>query len=347
MPVVRICLLLVAIVVYIPLQAQDSLKLKRDDFFADDAIFEMDLTTDLRFLSNKKPDTFYVPGTVTMRMPDGKTYTAPEVGVRARGKYRKENCDLASLMFQFNLNKKEKHALSNLKKLKFVAGCTRSMEVDQLVLKEYLIYKMYNLYSPMSFKVRMAKVRFNDVNKKMKSYTQYAFFIEDVDDMAERNGMVEKYNHGFRTEQSNRPHTTLVCMFQYMIGNTDWAVPAGHNVKLLAPQEDTMRLPFLVPYDFDYAGLVNAEYAVPHEDLGIDAVTTRLYRGFPRTLEELRPVADKFRENKEATEQLIKNFSLLNNMSRNAMLGYIDDFYKEIKDDQGLTRAFIKNARTQ
>jgi len=267
------------------------------------------------------------------------------VGIRARGNYRRENCELASLMFMFNYDKSDKNDLSKLKKVKFVAGCQRNVEIDQLVIKEYLTYRIYQRLTPVSFRVRLVKVNFKDVNNRMKSYTQYGFFIEDVDDLADRNKMVERYNHGFRTEQSNREHTTLVCIFQYMIGNTDWAVPVDHNIKLLSPKKDTMLLPYIVPYDFDYCGLVNASYAVPHEMLGIKNVTDRLYRGFPRTIDELRVTAKNFLDNKEAIMSIVENDPLLNKSNKKIMWRYLEDFYDEIKSDNDLYRNFLMGAR--
>ena len=58
-----------------------------------------------------------------------------------------------------------------------------------------------------------------------------------------------------------------------MIGNTDWAVPNNHNVKLIYDKERKLAPPLVVPYDFDYSGLVDASYAVPNEVIGTEKVT--------------------------------------------------------------------------
>ncbi len=330
--------------------AQEATKpdaLKRKTFFTDSSILEMELTTDLRFLLSKKPDEEYVPGSVVIKMPDGAELRADTVGIRTRGNYRRENCELASLMFKFNQSKDSKNALSNLKRLKFVAGCRRNVEVDQLVLKEYLVYKMYQLYTPVSFKVRMVRAHFVDINKKVKDYYQYGFFIEDIDDLADRNDMLERYNHGFLTEQTNREHTTLVSVFQFMIGNTDWAVPVDHNIKLVSPKEDTMKLPLIVPYDFDYCGMVNASYAVPHESLEIESVTQRTFRGFARSMDELKPVAAIFNTEKAETYALVENHELLSKATKKMMVKYLDEFYAIIDSEKSMYDAFVRGARTQ
>lgn len=326
---------------------QVSNKAKRSAFFDDSTVLEMELVTDIRYLMAKKPNEEYLPAKVTIKTKDGAQLQADSVGVRTRGNYRRQNCELASLMFQFNYNKAVPNQLSNLKKLKFVAGCRRAPEVDELVIKEYLAYKIYQLHTPLSFKVRLVRTHFVDENNRSKDYWQYGFFIEDVDDLADRNDMVERYNHGFMTEQTNRAHTTVVSMFQYMIGNTDWAVPNDHNIKLVSPKSDTMLLPYIIPYDFDYCGFVNASYAIPHETLGIEEVTTRLYRGFDRRLDELQASAELFMKNKESTLALVENSEWLSKRTKKVVAKYLDEFYDAIDSDKDLTRNFISGAREQ
>ena len=53
---------------------------------------------------------------------------------------------------------------------------------------------MYNLLEERSFRARLAKVTYNDSRGKMKSYTQYAFLLEDVDDMAKMRWTIQHDN---------------------------------------------------------------------------------------------------------------------------------------------------------
>ena len=116
---------------------------------------------------------------------------------------------------------------------------------------------MYNMLTDLSFKTKLAKVTYKDLKNRMKEYTQYAFFIEDIDDLAARKGYKEESKKMYLTEQTDRQTMTLVGMFEYMIGNTDWSVPNFHNIKLLKPANDSFATPLVVPYDFDFAGLVD------------------------------------------------------------------------------------------
>src|ERR1041385_40117 len=103
----------------------------------------------------------------------------------------------------------------------------------------------------------------------------------------------------------------IVDIFQYMVGNTDWSVPNYHNIKLIRKKNADDSPPYVIPYDFDYCGLVNAYYAVPAEILGIEKVTDRKYRGFPRSMEELQQAISIFNKQKENIYKLITGFEPL------------------------------------
>ena len=49
-------------------------------------------------------------------------------------------------------------------------------------------------------------------------------------------------------------------MFQYLIGNTDFALSALHNAELLGRENGDY---WPIVYDFDFSGAVNARYATP------------------------------------------------------------------------------------
>jgi hypothetical protein len=130
-----------------------------------------------------------------------------------------------------------------------------------------------------------------------------------------------------------------------MIGNTDWSVPNNHNIKLLRLKKDSTALPYPIPYDFDYSGFVNADYAVPDEMMGIESVVERVYRGFPRTMEELEAGIAVFNKHKPAIDALIANAELLSAYLKKDISSYVNDFYKIINNSKEVKRIFIENAR--
>ncbi|MEP6700488.1 MAG: hypothetical protein ABJA85_04205, partial [Bacteroidota bacterium] len=135
--------------------------------------------------------------------------------------------------------------------------------------------------------------------------------------------------------------------FEYMISNGDWSVPNNHNTKLIYEKNIPAALPYVVPYDFDHSGFVNAGYALPNELLGTETVTERVYRGFPRSMEELESVFDSFRKQKEKIYSLIMSFSLLKERTRKEAVEYLEDFYKTINNKGQVKSIFIDNARTK
>jgi hypothetical protein len=159
------------------------------------------------------------------------------------------------------------------------------MDTINTLLKEYMVYVIYNMLTNKSFHARLLDLQYQDSSGKKKTIAEHAFLLEGVKEMAKRNNCIEWKKGDLQTESTDRDQMTLVAIFEYMIGNTDWGVSVGHNIKLIQSKEDSSSRPFAVPYDFDYSGLVNTDYSIPDEKLGTETVLQRVYRGFPRSVE--------------------------------------------------------------
>lgn len=314
-------------------------------FFTEDSILNATVTTELSTLLSNKVKTVDVPGVFSFLLPDSSVISG-NVLMRPRGIFRLENCYIPPLRLNFKSTTPSQ--LSKLKSLKLVNGCSMGSYNDQLLLKEYMVYKIYNILTDMSFRVRLINLKIEDSKKKKKPLSMHSFFVEDMDDLAKRN-KCEKWadEKKSNTESTNRMHMTFVSIFQYMIGNTDWAVPVGHNIKLMSSKKDSIARPYAVPYDFDYAGLVDANYATPDEQLGTKSVRERVYRGFPRNLDELKIIIKVFTDKKQEIYSLIEGFEPLSGRNRKEMIAYLDEFYDSIKTDNQLKDHFIDNARSQ
>jgi len=320
-----------------PAQQVDSIK-----FFADEQLLEMTLTTDIRALQNENGQDVFQPATVKMKFPDGTEIEEP-IRVGPRGKFRRGYCRIPPIMMQFRNASSPK--LASLGKLKLVIACGSSSNDEELLLKEYLVYKIYNQLTDMSFRVRLIKTTYNDTRGKIRPFSQYTFMLEDDGDMARRNGCHKKAHGQFLTESTNRETMTRVAVFQYMIGNTDWAVPNEHNIEIIFNKSEPQQLPYTVPYDFDYCGLVDAAYAIPNEIIGTEKVTERVYRGFPRNMDELQLTLNEFRNKKAAILSLVNNFTLLSERARRGMTSYLDEFFSMIESRNQVQSVFIDNAR--
>ena len=317
-------------------------------FFKEEQVIEMTLVSDFKKLIQGKLkkgfETKYHPATITCIFADSMKIT-DEIEIRPRGKYRREECYLPPLLLNFKTTKSV--ALKKLGRIKLVLPCGNSAYDEQLILKEWMVYKIYNLLTEKSFRVRLVKMAYRDINDKIKPHTQYSFLIEDVDEMAKRNHCMEVQPVRPNTESTNRKQTTLVSLFQYMIGNSDWAIPLYHNVKLIRSKKDSLSRPFVVPYDLDYCGLVNARYAVPPESLPIKSVLERFYFGFPRTIEELQLALQIFRQQRQAMNSLIQNCEPLSTQNKKEMIRYLDEFFEITEKDKDIRNLFIDNARRE
>lgn len=315
----------------------------RQQFFLDERTIDVTLTTDIKKLRTEKKVPAWQPAKIMMRFSDTATITE-DIRLQPRGEFRKMNCDMASLMLNFKNPGSPK--LSELKKLKLVGGCSSNFSDEELLLKEYLVYKTYNIISNMSFRVRLMHITYKDVQGKTKPYTQYAFLIEDLKDLGKRNNCVEANKKILNPASINRQHATLVCMFQYMIGNTDWSLPNFHNIKMIVPKTDTLAPCYLVPYDFDYTGIVDARYAVAQEQFGTTSIKERVYRGPPRNLVEVEETITIFKEKKERIMYYINNFPLLAARTKKMMTSYLEEFYKTISNKSSSLRE-IFNAQNK
>ena len=78
--------------------------------------------------------------------------------------------------------------LEEIKRIKVVTHCKGSQDYEEYVLKEYLCYKIYNIISPVSFRVRLVRMTYVDTGRKNKVTEGWAFMIEPKHMLAERHG---------------------------------------------------------------------------------------------------------------------------------------------------------------
>lgn len=313
-------------------------------FFKDESPLAATLeTTWSKFLKARRRPGLSTSARFYCILPDS-TMVNETVELEVRGHFRKDYCYLPPLKIKFQ--KTDTSVMHPLKSLKLVSSCGLIGTYQQYLLKEFIIYKIYNLLTKKSFRVRLLDLTYADSRAKKDEFTRPAFLIEDATDMAKRNDCKEWKKGKLYTEATNRNHMTLVAIFEYMIGNTDWSVPAEHNIKLVQLKEDTLSRPYAVPYDFDYCGLVNADYAIPDPILNSVSVQERIYRGYPREKAEVEAVLDLLTKQKDSIYSLINNFDLLSAVSKKNMTRYLDEFYELIKKPKMVKTIFIDNART-
>ncbi len=257
--------------------------------------------------------------------------------VKSRGHFRRkeENCSMPPLLLNIQKVAQLKSTLFERQdKLKLVTPC----KSEEYVIREYLVYKIYNLITPNSFKARLAQVEFEDSLQKRKTETRYCILIEDEGKLAKRNSMFlwdrkMVYMENLLPEQFNK-----TAVFEYLIGNTDWSVPYLHNVKLL--YKDSSAIPTAVPYDFDHSGIVDAPYALPPEELGLESVRERLYRGYCQDKSAFTETIALFNKLKDDIYLIYTSCTLLDAKYIKKTTKYLDEFYKTINNTRQAEAAF-------
>jgi hypothetical protein len=313
--------------------------------FGSDTLIELSITTNIKeLIKDTGKRSKYHTARLSYQLDD--SVVSMIVQLKTRGRYRKNKnvCSFPPLRIKFNKSSSSYSLFHNQNKLKIVGHCrNNNSRFQQMVFQEYLIYKAYQILSPESFKVRLARITYKDSANEVKNLDEYVFFIEDFEKMAKRNGKIPIYKERIHQDKTMINKVTRMAIFQFLIGNTDWGVPSLHNIKIIA-KTPTSR-PVAVPYDFDWASLVNAPYAIPSEKLDIKSIHDRLYRGYDRTPEELEFIFKEFRMKKDRFYSLYQNTDLLTEKEKERVIKYFDEFYKIINSPKLVNRYFIKNAR--
>lgn len=249
--------------------------------------------------------------------------------VEVRGKFRRRSCDFPPLKFNF---KKKQLAAGGLErafdKLKLVTPCFDDDASQELILKEYLAYRLYNQLSTASFRVQLLAITYRDSEGKYPDMRRYAFVIEDKDELADRLGGVKlKEAMGLGPEQLDRRAETTQALFAYFISNTDWSIASGHNMEMIQLPNGTI-IP--VPYDFDFSAMVNASYATPSNSVGQYSLQQRVYLGFQVGDELLEEVIAAFFKKRKDFNKTVKQMKFLSGSKRLEVNTFLSGFYDEI-----------------
>ncbi len=314
-----------------------------DTLFMSDQILKLELRSDFSAIQIDRAESPEEhDGELVYRSPEGKIISF-SVKVMARGNFRRnpENCNFPPLRLNFKKNEVKNTIFDNQDKLKLVTPC----QFEEEVLEEYAIYKMYNLVTDKSFRVRLAKITYFDTGNGKKVFERYSFFIEDKDHLADRIGAIadERILPPNKLENDNFKYLPV---FQYMIGQKDWYITTSHNIAIMQPIDTTLA-PYAVPYDFDFSALVDAEYSMAEGVPNSIGTNRREYRGVCLTPSEFEEIFAFFRRLRPEFESVINNMNLISKSERKWMINYIGYFYKVIENDDLIKQEFIDRCLTK
>ena len=287
------------------------------------------------------------PRDATLRLSGAPESYAIKLSPRGITRRKHDICAFPPLRVEFAAKPAATSLFAGQRRLKLVTHCQPSEGFQQYLLLEYSAYRLFNLLSPASFRVRLATVGYVEPDGKSVA-TKWGFFIEDLDDAARRNKMTQaRVGDRVPSAQLDARQAAKVALFQYMIGNLDWSMRAGpagegccHNSRLIVAAGSTALVP--VPYDFDYSGLVNAPYAAPPEGFKVDSVRERSYQGYCRLNGEAVAAAAEFRALRPSFDGLFNQIPGMTERTRNKARAYLAEFYGQIATDAILQDKVLK-----
>lgn len=282
---------------------------------------EMDLTT---ILAQRNSDTYFPAAVMT---DNGLSFKAE---VRPRGKYRRKNSVYPPLKLKFKKKELIAAGMDTLNEIKLVLPAFDNALGDELVIREYLAYKMFEKLSPVHVKARLIRLTIKDTHVEKSKKSMFAILVEDAEETAARYNGVEVEEYGISPDSLAANQAALLVMFEYMIGNTDWDISMMRNVRLLRTQAGGKIL--ALPYDFDFSGLVSAPYASPSSDTGLKTVRDRFLMANGIKPDALKRAVMNLRKNRQAIYDICRNRFVSRETSDDMML-FLDTFFNQIGEN--------------
>jgi len=262
--------------------------------------------------------------------------------IRPRGRFRRQKCAFMPLRLNFEkTDLKSMNIYQKYDKLKLVTHCGEGEVDGQVVLKEYWTYKLYNEVTDSSFRVHLLDITYINVADTTHKIQSYAFFIENVAELTHRlNGEI--------VEELGIPSTSLLpnsyqefLLFNYMVGNTDWTLEIHKNLKIIKhPTSDFFTI---VPYDFDFAKIVDSPYlriskTIPNLDGNNRAAIDQF-----RDKESLRKCLEKFHLLRKTGFSSFKKCPFLTKQAKKEMAKFLNSFFMHAKNRKYMEKVFLGN----
>ena len=307
--------------------------------FEENTVLEVNLTGPFSSLFKEENDRKELPFVLR---DDDLEHT---IKIRVRGKSRRRVCSFPPLRINFSADDTELSIFEGQDRLKLVTHCRDRKSAHLSTLKEYAAYRIFNLISDVSYRVRLLHITYTDTDGrfKEKEFDRYGFLIESSSELADRVGGRSEQVAGVSLRSLDNHQAASVYIFQYLIGNTDWSLVTAHEDDTCCHNGDLLEIGsdrYYVPYDFDLSGLVNASYARPDPSLNISKVTQRRYRGYCISTDALRDALSAIKARRADILDVIKQLPGLSQKKSAATARYLERFFDKAVDTDKIVRSF-------
>ncbi|MGB5245739.1 MAG: hypothetical protein WBM54_13370 [Woeseia sp.] len=344
---ILICRLPVLLLAALPAFPAAAYAADTQPLFTDHATLTVSIDAPIEKIRNERDSEEYHDGKFRYTDSAGEAKEF-DIKLRARGRYRRQpkTCSFPPIRLNFQKKQLAGTIFEGQDKIKLVTHCQNESEYyEQLLLKEYLTYRMYQVFTDSSFRVRLLRITWTDNVEQKEPLVQYGFLLEDEELLGKRLGFELSEIRSTSPARLIASQAALAGVYEFFIGNTDFSMLLGpadevccHNVVLYNTPDG--HLP--IPYDFDFSGFVNATYAEPNPKLKIRSVTQRLYRGRCEHNDEVEGVLAQFRAKRDELFALLDGQEGLSERTAKSARGYLGDFYKIIETPKRVSSRILK-----
>jgi hypothetical protein len=319
-----------------------------DPLFQSDEIIDVRIEAPLRTILSERPFDEELPATFSFTNSAGEAVTF-DIKMRTRGKFRRkaEVCHFPPMRLNFKASQTKGTLFQKQDKVKLVTHCQSTSKYEQSILREYMAYRILNVMTDASYRVRLLRISYFDTEGKRRDQTRFGFIIEHRDRLAKRLDMPVLEVPKISSQSLQREYASTVSIFQYLIGNTDFSSvkgvegePCCHNHVLFGNENEPI---WSIPYDFDQAGLVDAEHAGANPRFRLRNVRQRLYRGRCSHNDRINTTLAKYNDKHDEILRVIANPDVAAKNTIKKMTKYVEQFYKTINNPRSVNSELIKN----
>ena len=301
------------------------------------------------------PDCGYTPTVFEYLDANGKQQSLP-ISIRRRDGWRamESHCQVPTIFVRFSPEDAIGTPFEGQSTLALTSHCGKGVSTDpdrsralpdefeSYVSNEYLGYRLYNLITDVSLRVRFVRITYANPEDPRRSFTRNAFFAEHFEDLARRLGAQVLPENSFDPASLNLEAADQLALFNFMVGNTDWSIENQENVFLLRfPGGNDVP----VIYDLDMSGLVNAHYASPAPDTPVKKVRHRYYMGYCHPDTDWDALFAKFSGLEEDIMKMTIDTPGFGRGDRRESGVYLDTFFDNLDSENSRQTRIIERCR--
>ena len=304
---------------------------------------------------SKDPECDYAPTVFEYIDASGKPVSLP-ISIKRRDGWRalEANCQVPTIFVRFSDVDTAGTLFEGETTLALTSHCGKTLatdsdrsrpmpdEFESYVGNEYLGYRLYNLVTDISLRVRFIKITYANPEDPRRDFTRNAFFAEHIEKLADRMGAQLLPATHFDPAALDTKAADQMALFNFMVGNTDWSIEKQENVFLLR-FPDSRDVPVI--YDLDMSGLVNPYYAKPAPGLPIKKVKHRYYLGYCHPGTDWDALFAEFSGLEEEIMTMLVTSPGLGRGDRRESGAYLDSFFETLDSFESRNTRIVERCR--